>query len=105
MCQIFITVWVGFTTYNNEPIQDFGLKFRGGCYAGLWAEIQGGGAMQDFGPTFCFGGGGADARQCAFTRHFTVHVNQCQYMLLYIIILHKNMVSVIQHGSGRTSVG
>ena len=47
MCQIFITVWVqkgrvGFTTYNNEPIQDFGPKFRGGggCYAGLWAAIQ-----------------------------------------------------------------
>ena len=135
MCQIFITVWVqkervGFTTYNNEPIQDFGPKFRGevlcrtlgqisggGCYARLWAKIQGGGAMQDFGPNFRGGGmlcrtlgrrfflGGADATQCAFTRHFMVHVKQCQYMLLFIIILHKNMVSVIQHGSGHKLVG
>ena len=75
---------------GGDAMQDFGPQFRGGgCYAGLWADIF-------------FGG---DATQCAFTRRLTVHVKQCQYMLLYIIILHKNMVSVIQHGSGRKSVG
>ena len=72
---------VGFTTYNNEPIQDFGPKFRRG------------GAMQDFGPIFFLGG--ADATQCAFTRHFTVHVKQYRYMLLYKIILQIMVPKII----------
>ena len=37
-----------FTSYNNEPMQDFGPKMGG------------------------YGGGWADATQWAFTRHFTV---------------------------------
>ena len=63
MCQICMTVWVlkgrvGFTTYNNEPIQDFGPKFsEGGMLCRTLGQNSGGGPMQDFGPEFRGGGG------------------------------------------------
>ena len=53
-CPVFVTVWAqnagwAFTTYNNEP-------------------------MQDFGPNLGVGWGGwADAMEWAFIWHFTIH--------------------------------